>query len=100
MRRLAAERKQVLVLDWDNAAWHVSRRVRRWIEAHNQGIRRTGSRCRTRVDGRPVGPVLVVSQQVELAEPWQVCCREIRSRVMAGSTDFAVLALDRPIGVT
>ena len=51
---LAAEGKKVLVLVWDNAAWHVSKRVRRWIEAHNRRVRRTNTGCRIRVCGLPV----------------------------------------------
>jgi len=53
-RDLAAEGKKVLALVWDNAAWHVSRRVRRWIEAHNRRIRRVKAGCRIRVCGLPV----------------------------------------------
>jgi transposase len=52
--RLAAEGKKVFVLVWDNAAWHVSRRVRAWIERHNRRVRRTGGGCRIRVCGLPV----------------------------------------------
>ena len=37
----AGEGKRVFVLVWDNAAWHVSKRVRRWIETHNRRVRRT-----------------------------------------------------------
>lgn len=51
---LAAEGKKVFVLVWDNAAWHVSGRVRRWIEGHNRRVRRTGQGCRIRVCGLPV----------------------------------------------
>ena len=46
-RELAAEGEKVFVLVWDNAAWHVSRRVRRWIEAHNRRVRKAGG-CRIR----------------------------------------------------
>ncbi len=35
-QRLAGEGKKVLVLVWDNASWHVSRRVRAWIRTHNR----------------------------------------------------------------
>src|SRR5579875_2781347 len=35
-QRFAAEGKKVFVLVWDNASWHVSKRVRRWIGAHNR----------------------------------------------------------------
>ena len=40
--RLAAEGKRALLLVWDNAAWHVSRRVRAWITAHNRRVKRDG----------------------------------------------------------
>ena len=40
--RLGAEGKKALLLVWDNAAWHVSKRVREWITAHNREAKRTG----------------------------------------------------------
>lgn len=40
--RLEAEGKKALLLVWDNAAWHVSRRVRDWIKAHNREAKRKG----------------------------------------------------------
>jgi DDE superfamily endonuclease len=40
--RLGAEGKRALLLVWDNAAWHVSKRVRAWIKAHNRRARREG----------------------------------------------------------
>ncbi len=51
--RPAAEGKRVFVLVWDNAAWHVSKRVGRWIARHNRRVRRKGG-CRIRVCGLPV----------------------------------------------
>lgn len=36
--QLAREGKRVLVLIWDNASWHISREVREWVRAHNQGV--------------------------------------------------------------
>jgi DDE superfamily endonuclease/Winged helix-turn helix len=51
--RFAAEGKKVFVLVWDNASWHVSKRVRRWIGAHNREVRRDGG-CRIRVCYLPV----------------------------------------------
>jgi hypothetical protein len=42
VQRIAAERKRVLVLIWDNASWHISQEVRRWIRAHNQRVKRNG----------------------------------------------------------
>lgn len=50
----AGEGKKVFVLVWDNAAWHVSRRARRWIETHDRRVRRTQMGCRIRVCGLPV----------------------------------------------
>ena len=40
--RLAAAGKTTLVLVWDNASWHVSGAVRRWLRAHNQCVHRAG----------------------------------------------------------
>lgn len=40
--RLAQEGKRVLVVVWDNAAWHVSKEVRAWIKAHNRRVKREG----------------------------------------------------------
>lgn len=49
----AREGKTVFVLVWDNAAWHVSKRVRRWIGAHNREVKRAGG-CKLRVCHLPV----------------------------------------------
>ncbi len=40
--RLAAAGTTTLVLVWDNAAWHVSKDVRRCLRAHNQRVHREG----------------------------------------------------------
>ncbi len=40
--RLGAEGKKALLLVWDNAAWHVSKRVRSWVKAHNRKARAEG----------------------------------------------------------
>jgi transposase len=40
--RLARERKQVLVLIWDNASWHRSREVRHWVRAWHQRAKQAG----------------------------------------------------------
>ncbi|HEV3256220.1 MAG TPA: IS630 family transposase [Gemmataceae bacterium] len=41
-QRLAAEGKTALLLVWDNASWHISRRVRAWIKAHNRRVKQEG----------------------------------------------------------
>jgi transposase len=50
---LAREGKKALLLVWDNASWHVSKRVRRWIGAHNRQVKRQGG-CKIRVCYLPV----------------------------------------------
>jgi DDE superfamily endonuclease len=39
---LAAAGKRVLALVWDNASWHKSQQVRRWIKAPNRAVKRAG----------------------------------------------------------
>jgi transposase len=41
-QKLAAIGKKVLVLIWDNASWHISREVRRWIGSHNREVKKSG----------------------------------------------------------
>jgi DDE superfamily endonuclease len=40
--KLAAAGKDALLLVWDNASWHRSREVRRWIRAHNREAKQQG----------------------------------------------------------
>lgn len=42
LAHLATEGKRVWVLVWDNASWHTSQKVRRWIAQHNEQAKRTG----------------------------------------------------------
>lgn len=39
-RKLEMLGKKVLVLIWDNASWHTSREVRRWIGRHNRALKK------------------------------------------------------------
>jgi transposase len=34
--------KEVLLLIWDNASWHVSKEVRRWLGRHNREVKDSG----------------------------------------------------------
>jgi DDE superfamily endonuclease len=43
----AAGKKNVLVLIWDNASWHVSKEVRRWLGQHNRRVKNSG--CGVRI---------------------------------------------------
>ena len=45
--KLEAVGKKVLLLIWDNASWHVSREVRRWLGKHNREVKRSG--CGVRI---------------------------------------------------
>jgi hypothetical protein len=38
--------KRVLALIWDNASWHISTAVKRWLRAHNQQVKRQGAGIR------------------------------------------------------
>ena len=40
--RVGAQGVTTLVLVWDNAPWHVSQEVRRWLRDHNQRVHREG----------------------------------------------------------
>jgi DDE superfamily endonuclease len=51
--RFHKEGKRVFVLVWDNASWHISKRVQAWIAAHNRRVRRQGG-VRIRVCCLPV----------------------------------------------
>ena len=35
----AAAQKTALLLVWDNASWHLSKDVRRWLQAHNRTVK-------------------------------------------------------------
>ena len=43
---LEAEGKRMLVVIWDNAAWHVSREARTWIKEHNRAVKQSGKGVR------------------------------------------------------
>jgi transposase len=44
--RLEVMNKRVLALIWDNASWHISKRVSAWIRAHNRQVKRSGQGVR------------------------------------------------------
>jgi hypothetical protein len=39
--------KKVLLLVWDNASWHISKEVRRWLDKHNRHVKESG--CGVRI---------------------------------------------------
>ena len=44
--KLEALGKKVLLLIWDNASWHISKEVRRWLGSHNREVKRSGEGVR------------------------------------------------------
>lgn len=43
---LEALGKEVLLLIWDNASWHISKEVRRWLGKHNRKVKNSGEGVR------------------------------------------------------
>lgn len=88
---LAERSVPVLLLAWDNAAWHISRAVRGWIGTHNQQIKQTdkGARilpCCLPVKSpwlNPIEPKWLHSKRA-MVEPARLLSRqEIADRVCA-----------------
>jgi hypothetical protein len=46
LEQLEAARTRVLLLIWDNASWHVSKEVRRWLGSHNRRVKESGEGVR------------------------------------------------------
>ena len=44
--KLQALGKKVMVLIWDNASWHISKEVRRWLGKHNRRVKQSGEGVR------------------------------------------------------
>jgi hypothetical protein len=44
--KLQALGKKVLVLIWDNASWHISKEVRRWLGRHNRQVKKSSEGVR------------------------------------------------------
>jgi DDE superfamily endonuclease len=42
LEKLEAAAKKVVVLIWDNASWHISREVRRWLGRDNREVKESG----------------------------------------------------------
>jgi DDE superfamily endonuclease len=60
---LEALGKKVLLLIWDNASWHVSRELRRWLGKHNHEVKKSGH-------GGGGGGVRIVSCLLPKKSPW------------------------------
>jgi hypothetical protein len=58
--KLEALGKKVLLLIWDNASWHVSKELRRWLGKHNRRVKHSGGE----------GGVRIVSCLLPKQGPW------------------------------
>ena len=47
--KLRAAGKKFLLLVWDNASWHISKELRRWLGKHNRRIKESGSEAGVRI---------------------------------------------------
>jgi transposase len=89
-QRLAARGMTMLVLIWDNAAWHVSKAVRTWLRDHNQQVHREGGvrivPCFLPTKSpwlNPIEPTWVHGKR-RIAEPARLLtAQELESRVCA-----------------
>lgn len=87
---LAAERKRVRVLLWDNASWHISREVRTWIRAPNQPVKRHGGvrllTWRLPIKSpwlNPIAPYWVHGQRAIVEPAYRLTAAAIITRVCA-----------------
>jgi hypothetical protein len=58
--KLEALGKKALLLIWDNASWHVSKELRRWLGKHNRRVKESGGE----------GGVRIVSCLLPKQSPW------------------------------
>jgi transposase len=86
--RLAGEGKAALLLVWDNASWHISRRVRAWIRAHNLRAKREGGvrivACRLPVKSpwlNPIEPKWAHGKRAIVEPDRLLAAQEVKDRV-------------------
>jgi hypothetical protein len=90
-QHLATRGKRVLILVWDNASWHISKRVRAWIRDHNRlvKLRGTGVRillCLLPVKSpwlNPIEPKWVHGKRAIVEPAALLTAAQIRQRVCA-----------------
>ena len=80
--RLVEEGKRALLLIWDNASWHVSKKVRSWIKKHNRCAKSTGG-------------IRIVSCPLPVKAPW---LNRIEPKWVHGKR--AIVEPDRPLTAT
>ena len=104
--KLAAAGRAALVLVWDNAAWHLSREVRRWLGEHNRRAHREGGvrivPCFLPVKSpwlNPIEPKWTHGQRRIIEPARLLTAREIEERVCAalGCPTHDHLAIPQPV---
>ncbi len=89
--RLAAAGVRVLALIWDNAAWHISREVRTWLQAHNRRVKAAGEGCRLLVCRlpskspwlNPIEPRWVHGKRAVVEPARKLAAAELKQRLCA-----------------
>ena len=86
--RLGAEGKKALLLVWDNAPWHDSKRVRSWVKAHNRRVKREGGVrivvCRLPIKApwlNPIEPKWAHGKRAIVEPDRKLTVRETKERV-------------------
>ena len=84
------ERKRVLVVIWDRASWHKSKKLKRWIHKHNRAAKRNGDvrllTCLLPVKSPWLNPVEAhwVHAKRKIAEPdGEITVNELKRRLCA-----------------
>lgn len=86
--RLAAAGQRVLALAWGNAAWHVSKRVRAWLRAHDRRVKGAGDgvrilACRLPIEApwlNPIEPKWAPGQRAIIEPERALAAHGIRER--------------------
>ncbi len=88
--RLAGEGRTALLLVWDNASWHISRRVRDWIKAHNRRVKAEGGvrivACRLPIKSpwlNPIEPKWAHGKKAVVEPDRLLTAQEVKDRVCA-----------------
>jgi hypothetical protein len=89
--RLQEDGVRVWALIWDNASWHVSKRVRAWIRAHNRQVKQSGQgvrilSCYLPVKSpwlNPIEPKWVHSKRAIVEPTRLLSAQEVADRVCA-----------------
>lgn len=89
--KLESKGKKVIVLVWDNASWHVSKKVQEWIRTHNRQVRLEGKgvrivQCRLPIKSpwlNPIEPYWVHGKRKVVEADGLLSSQELIERVCA-----------------